>query len=111
MEYKVIVLESASVQISEQVDYILKISGSRDFARHWAEEAMRAIFGLNVFPRRYPESEIKALKEKGIRRMPVKNRIAYYYVDEEEKAVKICAFIFSGRDQGTATAEIKTDKD
>ena len=98
MEYKVIVSPTASWQIEEALDYILRISNAPEVVRKWVSEIDEKIQSLDLFPSRYPLSEFKRLKERGIRRFAVNGRVAYYEVDEERKTVTICAVVYGKRD-------------
>lgn len=61
---------------------------------------------LNSMPSRYPLTEEEPWRTKGIRRMPVKNFLVYYLVDEEKKAVWVTAVIYGRRDQISALRDM-----
>ena len=45
-------------------------------------------------------------RSKGVHKMPVKNHLVYYWVDEEAKSVYVTAVIYGRRDQLAALADI-----
>ena len=55
---------------------------------------------------RYPLTEEEPWYTKGIHKMPFKNFLVYYLIDEDKKAVWITAVIYGRRDQITALADM-----
>ena len=57
-------------------------------------------------PSRYPPIEEEPWHTKGIRKMPVKNFLVYYLVDEEKKTVWVTAVVYGRRDQTAALLDM-----
>lgn len=49
----------------------------------------KTISGLNFMPLRYPLTDEDPWRTNGIRKMPVKNFLVYYLIDEESKTVSL----------------------
>ena len=99
MQYKVKLTPQALEQIEETIQYISKILLEPDIARKWADTLQGEINKLDSMPSRYPLTEEEPWRTRGIHRMPVKNFLVYYWVDEEKKAVWVTAVIYGRRDQ------------
>ena len=56
-------------------------------------------------PARYPLTEGEPWRTKGIRRMPVRNFLVYYLIDEEAKTVWVTAVLYGRRDQIAALSD------
>ena len=67
----------------------------------------KTISGLNFMPLRYPLTDEDPWRTNGIRKMPVKNFLVYYLIDEESKIVSVTAVIYGHRDQLAALADMK----
>ena len=106
MRYKVKLTVQAIGQIKETVQYISKILLEPETAQKWADTLQCEIEKLDSMPSRYPLTEEEPWCTKGIRKMPVKNFLVYYLVDEEEKTVWITAVIYGRRDQDAALLDI-----
>ena len=61
---------------------------------------------LDSMPSRYPLTEEEPWRTKGIRKMPVKNVLVYFFVDKEKKVVWIMAVIYGRRDQIAALLDV-----
>lgn len=99
MKYTVKLTPHAIAEISETIAYISHVLLVPDTARAWADHLQSEISGLYTLPERYPQVEREPWHRLGIRKMPVKNFIVYYYVDQENKTVWITATVYSKRDQ------------
>ena len=109
MQYKVKLTPQALEQIEETIQYISKILLEPEIARKWADTLQCEIEKLDSMPSRYPFIEEEPWHTKGIRRMPVKNFLIYYLVDEEKKAVWVTAVIYGRRDQISALCDMPMD--
>ena len=109
MQYEVKLTPQAFGQIEETVQYISKILLEPEIARKWADTLQSEIKKLDSMPSRYPLTEEEPWHTKGIRRMPVKNFLVYYLVDEEKKAVWVTAVIYGRRDQISALRDMLPD--
>ena len=99
MKYTVKLTPHAIAEISETIAYISRVLLVPDTARAWADHLQSEISGLDTLPERYPQVEREPWHRLGIRKMPVKNFIVYYYVDQENKTVWITATVYAKRDQ------------
>lgn len=106
MRYEVKLTAQAIGQIEETVQYISKILLEPETARKWADALQCEIGKLDSMPSRYPLTEEKPWREKGIRKMPVKNFLVYYLIHEEKKVVWITAVIYGRRDQIAALSDV-----
>ena len=92
--------------MEEAVQYISKILLELETARKWADTLQCEIEKLDTMPSRYPLTDEEPWHTKGIRKMPVKNFLVYYLVDEKKKAVWITAVIYGRRDQIAALLDM-----
>ena len=99
MPYEVKMTTFAMEQVRETVSYISHELLFPKTAVGWADYLQKEIADLDRFPERYPCIEEEPWKTKGIRKLPVKNFIVYYWIDEENSTVWITAVIYSKRDQ------------
>ena len=106
MRYEVKLTVQAIEQIEEAVQYISKILLEPETARKWADTLQCEIEKLDTMPSRYPLTDEEPWHTKGIRKMPVKNFLVYYLVDEKKKAVWITAVIYGRRDQIAALLDM-----
>lgn len=109
MRYEVKLTPQAFGQIEETVQYISKILLEPEIARKWADTLQCEIKNLDSMPSRYPLTEEEPWHTRGIRKMPVKNFLVYYLVDDEKKAVWVTAVIYGRRDQISALRDIPPD--
>ena len=106
MRYEVKLTAQAIRQIGEIVQYISKVLFVPETARKWANTLESEIAKLDFMPSRYPLTEEEPWYTKGIHKMPFKNFLVYYLIDEDKKAVWITAVIYGRRDQITALANM-----
>lgn len=106
MRYDVRLTSQAIGQIEETVQYISKILLVPETARKWADTLQCEIGKLDSMPSRYPLTEEEPWHTRGIRKMPVKNFLVYYLVDEEKKTVWVTAVIYGRRNQIAALLDM-----
>ena len=99
MDYRVTLTPQAVGQIRETVWYIAKTLREPETAKHWADLLYKEIADLRFMPSRPPLTEEKPWHDRGIHKMPVKNFLVYYLIDEEAKTVSVTAVIYGRRDQ------------
>ena len=109
MRYEVKLTPQALGQIVETVQYISKTLLEPEIARKWADTLQREIRKLDSMPSRHPLTEEEPWRTKGIRKMPVKNFLVYYLVDEEKKTVWVTAVIYGRRDQISVLRDMPPD--
>ena len=99
MEYSVKLTPHAIVQIQETVAYISKVLLVPETARAWSDSLQKKISGLSTMPASYAAVDEEPWRSRGYRKMPAKNFIVYYYIDEENKTVWVTAVVYGRRDQ------------
>ena len=99
MDYSVKLTPHAIVQIQETIAYISKVLLVPETATAWADYLQKEIATLDSMPARYPLTEEEPWRSKGVRKMPVKNFIVYYLIDEGQKTVWITTVVYGRRDQ------------
>ncbi|MBO5073201.1 MAG: type II toxin-antitoxin system RelE/ParE family toxin [Eubacterium sp.] len=112
MRYEVKLTAQAIEQIEEIVQYISKVLLAPETARKWADALQYEIAKLDSMPSRYPLTEEEPWHTKGIHKMPFKNFLIYYLINEGRKSVWITAVIYGRRDQITALVDMSlSDKE
>ena len=99
MDYSVKLTPHAIVQIQETIVYISKVLLVPETATAWADYLQKESATLDSMPARYPLTEEEPWRSKGVRKMPVKNFIVYYLIDEGQKTVWITTVVYGRRDQ------------
>ena len=99
MGYAVKLTRHAIVQIQETIAYISKVLLEPETARAWSDCLQKEITGLDTMPSRFASVDEEPWRFRGFRKMPVKNFIVYYYVNEENKTVWVTAVVYGLRDQ------------
>ncbi len=106
MRYEVKLTTQAIEQIQEIVRYISHILLVPETARKWADTLQSEIAKLDFMPTRYPLTEEEPWHTKGIRKMPFKNFLVYYLIDEDKNSVWVTAVIYGRRNQITALMDM-----
>lgn len=106
MRYEVNLTSQAIGQIEEIAQYISKTLFAPETAQKWADTLQTEIAKLDFMPSRYPLTEEEPWHTKEIRKMPVKNFLVYYLIDEDKTAVWVTAVIYGRRDQVAALADM-----
>ena len=97
--YIVKITTQAEEQLQAIVKYIaceLKVPKA---ALHLLDEIERSISSLSQFPQRVALTEEEPWRSAGIHKMPVKNFLVYFWIDEENRKVQVTAIIYGRRDQ------------
>lgn len=103
--YKLIILPEAQQDIRNIVLYIARELAAPQAALHLQDEFEKGIRSLAEMPKRIKTVEESPWKEAGLRKTRVKNYYIYFFVDDEEMAVKVSAVIYVGRDQSKQMTE------
>lgn len=106
MQYEVKLTVQAIGQIEEIEQYISKVLLVPETARKWVDMLQGEIKKLDSMPSRYPLAEEDPWHAKGIHKMPFKNFLVYYLIDEDKKAVWITAVIYGRRNQIAALVDL-----
>lgn len=92
--------------MKKRCQYLSKILLEPEIARKWADILQCEIGRLDFMPSRDPLTEEEPYRTKGIRKMPVKNFLVYYLIDEEKITVWVTAVVYGRRDQITALLDM-----
>lgn len=106
MRYEVKLTTQAIEQIQEIVQYISKILFVLETAQKWLDSLQCEIRKLDSMPSRYPLTAEEPWRTKGIRKMPFKNFLVYYLIDEDKNSVWVTAVIYGRRNQITALMDM-----
>ena len=106
MRYEVKLPTQAIEQIQEIVQYISKILFVPETAQKWLDSLQCEIRKLDSMPSRYPLTAEEPWHTKGIRKMPFKNFLVYYLIDEDKNSVWVTAVIYGRRNQITALMDM-----
>ncbi|MEE3333631.1 MAG: type II toxin-antitoxin system RelE/ParE family toxin [Ruminococcus sp.] len=106
MDYSVKLTSYSIFQIQKTISYISKVLLVPETAAAWSDYLEKQITGLSIMPTRFPMVDIEPWRTKGIRRMPVKNFIVYYYIEENTKEVWITSVVYSKRNQLNALKDM-----
>lgn len=106
MRYEVKLTTQAIEQIQEIVQYISKILFVPETAQKWLDPLQCEIRKLDSMPSRYPLTAEEPWRTKGIRKMPFKNFLVYYLIDEDKNSVWVTAVIYGRRNQITALMDM-----
>lgn len=109
-QYKLIILPEAQKDIRDIVVYIARDLMAPQAALALQDDLEERIRSLGVQPKRFKSVDEQPWKDAGIRKTRVKNYYIYYLIDDKDKAVKIIAVIYTGRDQTRQMSERQMDK-
>ncbi len=99
-EYRVVFLPSAMEDVVETVRYVSRELQNPHAADALAEELIEGAESLSTFPYSHPAYvPIRPLKYE-YRKLPVKNYLMFYRVDEGNKTVTISRVVYSARNYG-----------
>lgn len=98
-EYKVKITPQASTQLFEIFSYISDTLKEPVTAERFLDELKKSILSLNAMPKRFALVKKEPWRSCGVHRMPVRNFLVYFWINEEEKAVHITAVIYGRREQ------------
>lgn len=109
MEYQVTLTPQVIEQIQQVSLYIKCVLQEPETANRWVDFLQKEFAALHFMPSRHPLVEEEPWHSNGIRKMPVKNFLIYYFVDEETKTVSVTAVVYGRRDQIAALADMGQD--
>ena len=98
-EYKVKITPQASEQMLEIFNYISDTLKEPVVAKGLLDRLQESILSLGSMPKRVALVNEEPWKSHGIHKMPVKNFIVYFWINEKLKEVHIIAVIYGRRDQ------------
>lgn len=100
MAYRVTETESAEKDIDEILGYIAVKLGNLSAAAAFADEIEQRYEKLSDNPYMYEHARDSRLKAQGYRRIPIKNYVMLYLVDDDKREV-IVARVFYGKQEYT----------
>ena len=98
-EYIVKITEQAQEHLRQIVDYITHNLLSPTVAINLFNTLEEEIASLSQFPNRFALTEEEPWRSSGIHKMPVKNFLIYFLVDEIAHKVQVTAIIYGRRSQ------------
>lgn len=97
--YNVKITSQAESQIQEIIHYIAHELKAPDAALHLLDILENSFASLIHFPQRIALIDEEPYHTNGIHRLPVKNFLVYFWIDENTLTVHITAVIYAKRDQ------------
>ena len=98
-KYTVKITAQAQEQLREIVNYIRFTLQAPGTALKMLDILEKEIASLDHFPNRVPLTEEEPWHSQGVHKLPVKNYLVYFWVDEAAMKVQVTAVIYSHRDQ------------
>ena len=97
--YNVKITSQAEEQMQETIYYIAHELKAPDAALHLLDALENSFVSLTHFPQRVALMDEEPWHTNGIHRLPVKNFLVYFWIDEDKMTVQITAIIYEKRDQ------------
>lgn len=97
--YVVKITFQAEDQIQEIIHYITHELKAPDAALHLLDALEDSFISLAHFPQRVVLIDEEPWHTQGIHRLPVKNFLVYFWIDEDNMNVQVVAVIYEKRDQ------------
>ena len=96
-KYKIFITRNAYKQLREIRAYIENDLCAPQAAKDVISVLKKAVFSLEFMPARHPYADGEKWTDQGVRKLPVKNFIVFYSIDEEKKDVDILAVLSERR--------------
>ena len=97
--YNYVLTEAAEADVDEAFDYIANELVNPDAASAFADELEEKLEEICKTPKAGRSVHNPYLKRDDVRRVLVKNYIAYYLIDEEEETIVVLRVVYNRRDQ------------
>ena len=97
--YNVKITSQAEGEIQEIIRYITHGLKAPEAALHLLDAMEDSFSSLAHFPQRVALIDEEPWRTKGIHRLPVKNFLVYFWIDEDNMKVQITSVIYGKRDQ------------
>lgn len=98
-KYTIKITTQAQEQLRENIDYISYTLQAPATAMKMLDTLEKEIASLDRLPNRVPLTEEEPWRSQGIHKLPVKNYLVYFWVDEKAKKVQVISIIYGRRDQ------------
>ena len=106
-QYAVKITEPARRQLQEIIRYIAEDLQEKRTAIRMLDTLEKELLSFSRLPNQVALTEEEPWHSAGIRKIPVKNYLVYFWVNEERKKVQITAVVYGRRDQRTALQNMK----
>lgn len=97
-KYRVDVSEPAENDLRDIVRYIASQLSAPTSALHMMELLKEAMVGLSDMPQHCPLVADERLSQMGYRKLPVKNYVVFFSIDEKNKVVDVERILYGRRD-------------
>jgi len=97
-EYLVMIMEPAEIDLGEIAWYISEELNAPAAARNMVLAIRKAISTLSFSPRGLPKVRDDRLAARGYRWIGIKNYVAFYTIDEQNKTVHVERILYGRRD-------------
>jgi addiction module RelE/StbE family toxin len=97
MAYQVIITEPAERDLTDICKYIAEKLHSPGAALAFLDDVEKRVSALDDMPYKYALVSDKRLAIMGIRKIPVKNYLVFYLVDEEKQSVAVVRVLYGRR--------------
>ena len=97
--YNVKITSQAEAQIQEIIYYITHELKAPDAALHLLDILEDSFTSLAQFPQRVTLIDEEPWRTRGIHRLPVRNFLVYFWIDEVKMTVQITAVIYGKHEQ------------
>ena len=98
-QYSYVLTETAEADIEAAFDYIASELSNPEAASSFADELVEKLEELCRTPKSSRPVQNPYLKRDGIRRVLVKNYIAYYLIDDAGMKIVVLRVVYNRRDQ------------
>jgi plasmid stabilization system protein ParE len=96
--YKIVITELAEQDLDAIVEYIALKLKNRKAATDFLDEVENCYQYLATMPKMYSVCDEPEMNVKGYRKVPIKNYLAVFSLDETNNTVTILRFLYSARD-------------
>ena len=97
-KYNVIYSPEAASDLRSIYSYIAFTLKEADIAENLVNEIRAEIRKLDHQPERYAPVDLEPWQSMGMRKLPVKNYVAFYWVDDDTNEVNVTRIFYGGRD-------------
>lgn len=105
--YQVKITKYAQRQIKDIARYVKVKLKNPDAAKKLIDDLKTAILSLENMPHRISLTDEEFWRGEGIHKMPVKNYLVYFWIDEIKNIVYITAVVYSKREQKRQLSEME----